>query len=277
MEWAAKAPWSEGVLRSDGLLHLVKCTICSTVGKKPCLMAPKWDTISRHGLRKCHAKNQLLYASRRPSTVLDLIQGCTSAESRRKRVQFATLFHVLCCGRPIREYTARFELYKFLGVPDLPTSHWCAGSGWIMAEHIYDFVKKKQAAMIHAANYIALSADESNTIDNQSVIVIHCYVLSDWGRQSLMIALSKLESDGATADSLTKIIMSALLVNCGLEASAIASKLLCFGADGVAAFQGHKNGVTTQIKGEFALFANGQHCCAISSNLRLRFCPKPNS
>ncbi len=262
MEWAAKAPWSEGVLRSDGLLHLVKCTICSTVGRKPCLMAPKWDTISRHGLRKCHAKNQLLYASRRPSTVLDLIQGCTSAESRRKRVQFATLFHVLCCGRPMREYTARFELYKFLGVPDLPTSHWCAGSGWIMAEHIYDFVKKRQAAMIHAANYIALSADESSTIDNQSVIVIHCYVLCDWGRQSLMIALSKLESDGATADSLTKVIMSALLVNCGLEASAIASKLLCFGADGVAAFQGRKNGVTTQIKGEFAPFANGQHCCA---------------
>ena len=262
MEWAAKAPWSEAVLRSDGLLHFVKCSICSAVGKKDCLMNPKWDTISRHGLRKCHTKNQMLYASRRPATVLDQIQGCTSAESRRKRFQFATLFHLLCCSRPMRVYCVRFELYKFLQVPNLPQSHWCAGSGWIMAEHIYDFVKKRQAAMIQAANYIALSADESSTIDNQSVIVIHCYVLCDWGRQSLMIALSKMESDGATANSLTKVIMSSLLVNCGLEALAIASKLLCFRADGVAAFQGKKNGVTKQIKSEFAPFANGQHCCA---------------
>ena len=66
-----------------------------------------------------------------------------------------------------------------------------------------------------------------------------------------MIALSKLESDGATADFLTRIIMSALLVNIGLDPTTIASKLLCFDADGVAAFQGHKNGVTKQIKDEF--------------------------
>ena len=58
-----------------------------------------------------------------------------------------------------------------------------------------------------------------------------------------MIALNKLESDGATADSLTQVIMSILLVNCDLDAIAIASKVLYFGADGVAAFQGHKNGV----------------------------------
>ena len=54
-----------------------------------------------------------------------------------------------------------------------------------------------------------------------------------------MIALIKLESDGATADSLTHVIMNALLVNSGLDSTAIASKLLCFGANGMVAFQGH--------------------------------------
>ena len=76
-----------------------------------------------------------------------------------------------------------------------------------------------------------------------------------------MIALNKLEYDSVTADSLIWIIMSALLVNCDLDATAIASKVLCFGADGMAAFQGHKNGVTKHIKEEFAPFANNQHCC----------------
>ena len=90
--------------------------------------------------------------------------------------------------------------------------------------------------MIQSRNFIALSADETSTIDNTSIIVIHVYVLCDWSRQSLMIALSKLESNGATADSLTLVIMHALLVNCALDPTTIASKLLCFSADVVAAF-----------------------------------------
>jgi hypothetical protein len=37
-------------------------------------MAPKWDTLSKHGVRECHKKNALLYASRQPTTVLEQIQ-----------------------------------------------------------------------------------------------------------------------------------------------------------------------------------------------------------
>ena len=98
-----------------------------------------------------------------------------------------------------------------------------------MAAHIYALVKKK-SSMIHVAHFIALIADEISTIDNTSVIVIHVYVLYHWGRQSPMIALSKLETDGTTADSLTRVIMFAMLVNCNLDLGAIALKLLCFGA-----------------------------------------------
>ena len=153
-------------------------------------------------------------------------------------------------------------MYKFFVVSDLPTSHWYAGSGWIIAEHIYDSMKKKQSAMIHAANFIALSANETSTIDNTSIIMIHAYVIGDWGCQALMIALRKLESDGTTMDTLTRVIMSTLLVNCSVEADAIAIKFLCFGVDGVVAFQRNKNGVTKQIKEEYAPFANDQHCFA---------------
>jgi hypothetical protein len=42
---------------------------------------------------------------------------------------------------------------------------------------------------------------------------------------------------------------------------AISSKLLYFGTDGVAAFQGKKTGVTEQILEDHAPFATGMHCC----------------
>ena len=51
-----------------------------------------------------------------------------------------------------------------------------------------------------------------------------------------MIALSKLESDNTIDNCLIHIIMSALFVKCDLDPPAIASKILCFGADGVATF-----------------------------------------
>ena len=123
LEWVVKAPWSKVVLREDELLHVIKCTICSAVGLKPCVMAPKWDTISCHTNRKCHQKNSLLYVARHPTSVLDQIQGCTSAESWRKRVQFVTLFHILFADRPMHKFCARLELYKFLVVSDLAQMH----------------------------------------------------------------------------------------------------------------------------------------------------------
>jgi hypothetical protein len=131
-----------------------------------------------------------------------------------------------------------------------------------MVDHIYDLVKKQQIDLVQNVSFIALSADETSTIDNQSIIVIHVYVTSHWAHQSLMVALVKMESNGATSDSLTKVIMSVLKVNYGLDSQAIASKILCFRADGVAAFQGFKNGVTKQIKEDHAPFAMGMHYCA---------------
>lgn len=76
-----------------------------------------------------------------------------------------------------------------------------------------------------------------------------------------MVTLMKMESNGATFDSLTKVIMNSLIVNCGLDEAAVASKLLCFEADGVAAFQGRHTGVTRQIIEQYAPFSLGMHCC----------------
>jgi hypothetical protein len=64
-------------------------------------------------------------------------------------------------------------------------------------------------------------------------------------------------ADGATANGLTELLMGSLVTKGGLNEDAIAEKLVCFGADGVSAFQGKRTGVTVQIRNNFALHATG--------------------
>ena len=46
--WSAVWTWSEGVLADDGLLHQVRCLVCSGVGKKDFVMMPKRSTLEKH-------------------------------------------------------------------------------------------------------------------------------------------------------------------------------------------------------------------------------------
>jgi hypothetical protein len=66
-----------------------------------------------------------------------------------------------------------------------------------MADHMYDIVKKKHRAMLAAASYLSLTADETTAVDNCSYIAIHCYVLQDWNRVPLLLHLQKIESSNA--------------------------------------------------------------------------------
>jgi hypothetical protein len=84
MEWSAKAPWNEMVLTQVGFLHMVKCSVCTSVKGHLVIMHPKWDTVRRHALRICHVKNDELYAQRHPTSVLDQIRGCSTLESKKK-------------------------------------------------------------------------------------------------------------------------------------------------------------------------------------------------
>jgi hypothetical protein len=64
-------------------------------------------------------------------------------------------------------FTDRYDLYKFLKMPDCPKIHWSPSSGWCMAEHVYDFIKKKQTSLIQAASFISISCDETSVVDNK--------------------------------------------------------------------------------------------------------------
>jgi hypothetical protein len=77
-------------------------------------------------------------------------------------------------------------------------------------------------------------------------------------------------ADGSTANNLTELLMGALSTKGGLADEDVAAKLLCFGADGVSAFQVKRTGVTVQIKAKHAPFATGIHCHAHKLNLAVK-------
>ena len=287
-EWAAKFPWAEGVLASDGILHLVRCRVCTTFDKKPCLMAPKSDTLLKHDGKRTarkdmplykvkagesyiatncrHRKNLRLYAARPPATILEAVNNCTSIEVTRKRVQFATLSQILSECRPMLEYESRLSLYELLKVPNLPHTHWSDNSGWTMAKYMYKQVTNAIKKFVQQAHYIAMTVDEVTTVDNGSWLSLHCYVMENWRRMPLLVCLKKVDV-APNADNLISLIIECVQSGGGVDREMVARKLLSFGADGATVLQGCRFGVTVQITRDHAPFAMGVHCVAHRCNL----------
>jgi hypothetical protein len=120
-------------------------------------------------------------------------------------------------------------------------------------------VMRATKVVVGATRYVVLSCDEVFTVDNQSWLFVHCYVVQNWVRIPIFIYLDKV-LESLSSDNLTKVIMEALTIGGGLPKYQIAQKLICFGVDGVNVFQGTKNGVTKYIHDTCALHSIGVHC-----------------
>jgi hypothetical protein len=73
--------------------------------------------------------------------------------------------------------------------------------------------------------------------------------------------------EGSSVNNLTKVIVGYLLNYNSLSEFDLASKLVCFGVDGVTTFQGSKIGVTMELKENHAPLMLGVHCAAHEINL----------
>jgi len=80
------------------------------------------------------------------------------------------------------EYEQRQALYAFLKVPNLPKMHWSNSSAWQMANSMYNQIKEAIKKQIVDAHFVALTCDEVTTIDNESLICIHAYVVQNYIR-----------------------------------------------------------------------------------------------
>jgi hypothetical protein len=164
------------------------------------------------------------------------------------------------------DYEREQYLLRHLKVKNVPIKHWSETSGWEMAEHLHGCVLAALKGVVQSARIISISIDEVTAIDNTSWVGVHVYAMRSWERMPHLLHLSCVSESG-TSDHLTSVIMHVLLVEGGLSREEIASKLVCFGADGVSTFQGSKTGVTTQIREKWAPFTLGANC----SNHRINF------
>jgi hypothetical protein len=77
------------------------------------------------------------------------------------------------------EYESLRPLFEFLPVPRNNKKHWNNSYDWTMVEFMHQVVMRATRATIQAANYISLSCDEVSTVDNQSWLSIHYYVVQN--------------------------------------------------------------------------------------------------
>ncbi|KAG0573500.1 hypothetical protein KC19_VG183500 [Ceratodon purpureus] len=175
-----------------------------------------------------------------------MVNRCNNVEFVKKKVQLATLFHILSHGRPLLEYESMAGLFSYLEIPHFPRKHWSDNSGWTLFEYMFAEVKTEIVKQVSSAQYVALTADETGTLDNGSWISVHGYVVQNWVRIQFLISRQQVV-DGAGAATLTDLLVKALKNGAGLDKADISTKLLSFGADGPSTFQGAKTGVTQQL------------------------------
>ncbi len=87
-------------------------------------------------------------------------------------MQFALFFYLLTHDCPMIKYITMQMLFVELNVLDNPIKHQFDGSGWKMADYMFEQVLKQIQTIIIEANFLSLNENEATTIDDQSWILM---------------------------------------------------------------------------------------------------------
>ncbi len=138
----------------------MKCVVCSIIEKKDKLLSLKLDTFQKHdGCLKAivamadvvvgewfyykdasHNKNESIYTRRRNELVLNLVQFGAHASSKKKLIQFVSIFHLLSQDQLMIKFKMLKDLYNLLRLKNNLRKHWTNISGWGMAKSMHDVV-----------------------------------------------------------------------------------------------------------------------------------------
>lgn len=117
----------------------------------------------------------------------------------------------------------------------MPKKHWCDKSGWEIADAICAIIEKKMKDCLRVVSFISVTIDEVATVDNQSWLCCHAYIVQKWRRVPILLGLVRIV-DGCGAENLTAVILELLLHKGGLTEEDMGQKLICFGANGHPSF-----------------------------------------
>jgi len=138
-----------------------------------------------------------------------------------------------------------------------------------MVETMHNVVLRTTQNVMQKFLFIFVNCDEVTTIENQSWLSIHVYVIEEWKRVLILLNLQHVV-DGTTFDNLTALIGKNLMEFRGLSETNLANKLVCSRVDGVIVFQGVKSVIIPQIMRKHAPFVNGVHYMPHCTNLAIQ-------
>jgi hypothetical protein len=115
---------------------------------------------------------------------------------------------------------------------------------------------------------VALTCDETTTLDNQSWIFVYHYCVQNWSRILLFPSIECF-LEALSDQNLMKLIIYFLFNVGGCPKVEVPSRLLCIGTYGVNTFQGAHGRVTIEIQNLHAHFFTRIHYIAHKKNLRL--------
>jgi len=212
-----------------------------------------------------HNRNQTAYAFKGRKFVLQMTNGLVG-ERHKKLVQFATMFHTLKHGLLMLEYEVQKDLFVFFIFEESPKMHWTNNYGRVIAQHMHGIILEATQFAIGATQYSSLICDEVSTIDNQSRLLVHVYVVQNWLKLQILLSLECVVAR-SSVDNLTLILIQALMHQRGLTKKLNGNRFMTFGVDGVFVFQGTKLGVTQQIFDGWVSYFMGVHYVAHRTNL----------
>jgi hypothetical protein len=109
------------------------------------------------------------------------------------------------------EYEALKPLFKFLQMLKNNKKQESDNFGWTMVKFMHQEILKVIKATMKVVHYVVFSCDEFFTMDNQSWLFMHLYVMQNWVRILILISLNQVV-EGLGSDNLTKIIKKVLMI-----------------------------------------------------------------
>jgi hypothetical protein len=87
---------------------------------------------------------------------------------------------------------------------------WYDSVGWVLAKFMYMQVQDTIVKAIQSTRVIACSCDEVTTIDNDSWICVHAYIVDSWIKVPILLYVETIV-DGSSCNNFIEVIMVALM------------------------------------------------------------------
>ncbi|GFH10726.1 uncharacterized protein HaLaN_06092 [Haematococcus lacustris] len=109
--------------------------------------------------------------------------------------QFACVLYLLRLGCPMTDLKAMQTLLRTIKQPAVAKAHWKDSVGWQMAEAIDAVYQEANNDLLDAAQFISITLDEATTVNNMDVMCVHAYVLVNFERKQIFLALKEMAYD----------------------------------------------------------------------------------